>query len=92
MLFHLAKRRIEFSHKCLDSIPNMEGAVHSRQWVDDSNPTGVFSTSQDEGADSQSVNSTKGITIRFSANDGNSIYSGDKMQIAALQCLFCIKT
>ena len=71
-------------------LPNITGSIHSRQWINDSNPQGVFSV-VNEGVDSQTVNSSSGITVSFSAENGNALYNGTELQIPAIQVLTCIK-
>ena len=56
--------------------------------------TGVFLDSLQKNRAAQQVSgSAQGsVQIDFNASNGNSTYSGESIQIPALQCLVCIKT
>ena len=69
--------------------PNMTGEFASlySHWT---GLSGVFSESD---TDSQCTTANfDNKAIAFNASDGNSLYLGDKLQVAALTTLACIKT
>ncbi len=70
----------------------MTGEVNRKGLEDSGDVTGVFLSSVNPAfsytAHSQGASGTK---VVFKASDGNSMYSGEKLQISALQVLACIK-
>ena len=82
---------------CLESNPNIEGSVTpgaggGARFIGMGDASGVFTTGNKvTGGGGYTVNAGKS-TIVFTASNGNSLYSGDKLQASALQCLACIKT
>lgn len=87
------------SRSCLDLWPNITGEFGLRMWgssgILSHNETGVFSDRQTETSDTMvvaSLNIMRGEQyIVFDASDGNSIYSGTKVQQSALNVLPCIR-
>ena len=81
------------------SSPNMTGEFGLRMWgsggILSHNETGVFSDRQTATSDTMVVASSDIMRgeqyIVFDASDGNSIYSGTKVQQSALCVLACIK-
>ena len=73
------------------SPPNMEGEFYD-SGLSLQEATGVFSavskTASRQGHVSD-YNDRHGYS--FSATKGNDLYNGDKLQVPALQALFCIK-
>lgn len=55
--------------------------------------TGVFLDSLQKNRAAQQVNGSGqgSVQIDFNASNGNSTYSGESIQIPAIQCLVCIK-
>lgn len=79
--------------KCLD--PNIIGTHRARSetWFGDISATGAFYAHEDT-SDHRIVDVSSGsgrTSIGLNASLANSIYTGDKLQVASLQALACIK-
>ena len=74
----------------------MEGSINpgaggSARFIGMGEASGVFTTGDTGiGGGGYTVNAGK-PTIVFTASNGNSFYSGDKLQVPALSVLACIK-
>ena len=70
----------------------MTGEVNRKGIEDSGDVTGVFFSSV-KPVFSYTTHSAggSGTKIVFKASDGNSMYSGEKLQVSALQVLTCIK-
>ena len=75
------------------SLPNMAGQLRMYPGTIYQH-TGVFLGSKlVNNMCAMSSGSNQGqIDILFDANNGNTLYSGDKLQVSALQVLACVKT
>lgn len=77
------------------SLPNMTGLMklYAIEFVADSSASGVFldTVQENEVAQQTSGNAQGNMAIDFKASNGSSVYSGQTVQPAALQCLVCIK-
>lgn len=77
-------------------LPNITGffSAYALEIGSQEDRTGVFlDSSQRNKIAQQSGGAGQGsVLIDFKASNGNSTYSGESIQIPALQCLVCIKT
>ena len=69
--------------------PNIEGIVNNAAF-DTANATGVFSVTKGSGSGGGTDIRYKN-NVLFNSSNGNSLYSGEKLQFPALQVLICIK-
>lgn len=89
----LEKRHKSFVRLCLD--PNITGSHRARSdtWFGDIVPEGAFYT--DEETSNHSIigvgSGSGNIAVGLNASLSNDLYSGNNLQVSALQALCCIK-
>ena len=71
-------------------LPNIEGIVNNAAF-DTANATGAFSVTKGSGSGGGTDTRYKN-NVLFNSSNGNSLYSGEKLQLPALQVLICIKS
>lgn len=84
---------IQLYPKCLD--PNITGECvpgNPSRWVSVGDCTGAFSTTKASGGDgAANLGNSYPAGLKFDASQDDATYAYDKLQVASLQVLACIK-
>ena len=89
----LGIRRRSFAPQCLD--PNITGECvpgNPSRWLSMGDCTGAFSTVEPSGGDgAANLGNSYPAGLKFDASQDDATYAYDKLQVASLQALACIK-
>ena len=92
---HYLQKLLVQNFQCLDPIPNITGSHRARSdtWFGDIVPEGAFYS--DEETSNHSIigvgSGSGNIAVGLNASLSNDLYSGNNLQVSALQALCCIK-